>query len=66
MYDPDANVIWVDRALSEEEKFHVLMHEWAHMVEHQTSGLGEENRCDLLGLFYGKLIGARTLQDLLK
>lgn len=62
---PSSNQILVKKDLPAEEKLHILMHEWAHAVEHQTSGLGEEQRCDVLGMFLTKLTKAKTVEELI-
>lgn len=66
LFVPAKNLIYVDKSLPAAEKLHVLTHEWAHAMEYQVSGLDEEQRCDVLGLFLAKVSGAVNVQDILE
>lgn len=66
LYIPEKNLIYVDRDLPDAEKLHTLAHEWAHAIDYQTSGLEEEQRCDVMGMLIIHILGATCVQDLLE
>ena len=65
LWHEDENTIYLASDLPEDVKLHTFLHELAHALEPLLQRVEEEGRADILGAYFMKLSGCKTLEEFL-